>query len=48
VRLHGKALIVLAEHDLPEPEIDHSVAASLAAQTETIMPGHAPKPELEH
>ena len=39
---------MLAEHDLPEPEVDHSVAASLAAQTDTIMPGHAPKSELEH
>ena len=27
----AKALIVLSEHDLPEPEVDHSVAASLAA-----------------
>ncbi|MGH7292133.1 MAG: glycogen debranching enzyme, partial [Myxococcota bacterium] len=48
VRLHAKALMVLCEHGIPEPEIDHSVAASLAALTDTAMPGHSPKAELEH
>lgn len=48
VRLEAKALVVLSEHGLPEPEVDHSVAASLAALTETTMPGHSPKSELDH
>ena len=48
VRLPAKSLIVLSEHGLPEPAIDHSVAASLAALTDSTMPGHSPKSELEH
>ena len=43
-------LIVLREHHMPEPEIDHSVAASLTAQIAITatddLPGQAPKPEL--
>ncbi len=42
--------MVLREHHLPEPEVDHSVAASLTAQIQTNrhrrLPGQAPKPEL--
>ena len=30
IPLQPKALIVLREHDLPDPEVDHSVAASLS------------------
>jgi glycogen operon protein len=45
-----KSLMVLCEHDLPEPEVDHSVAASLTANAVTTspddLPGKAPKPEL--
>jgi glycogen operon protein len=48
--LEGKSLVVLCEHALPEPEIDHSVAASLTFQAGTIspddVPAPAPKPEL--
>ncbi|MFJ6651343.1 glycogen debranching protein GlgX [Microbacterium sp. NPDC091313] len=48
--LEGKSLMVLCEHDLPEPEIDHSVAASLTFQAATAspddVPAPAPKPEL--
>ncbi|MDQ1082861.1 MULTISPECIES: glycogen debranching protein GlgX [Microbacterium] len=48
--LEPKSLIVLREHHLPEPEVDHSVAASLTAQIQVIggddLPGQAPKPEL--
>jgi glycogen operon protein len=40
--------MVLSEHSVVEPDIDHSVAASLAALTDTTMPGHSPKAELEH
>ncbi|HKP07567.1 MAG TPA: glycogen debranching protein GlgX [Microbacterium sp.] len=47
----GRSLMVLREHDLPEPEIDHSVAASLAV-TSVVgadeVPGAAPRPELTH
>ncbi|MGA7148719.1 MAG: glycogen debranching protein GlgX [Microbacterium sp.] len=49
VRLQGRSLIVLREHEAPEPEIDHSVAASLvanAAASSDEVPGAAPKPEL--
>ncbi|MCX6503085.1 MAG: glycogen debranching protein GlgX [Microbacterium sp.] len=45
-----KSLMVLCEHTAPEPEVDHSVAASLAqAMTGTIdeIPGAAPKPEVQ-
>jgi len=48
VRLPAKSLIVLSEHGLPEPAIDHSVAASLAALTDSTVPGRSPKSELEH
>ncbi|MCM3613214.1 glycogen debranching protein GlgX [Microbacterium enclense] len=48
--LEPKSLIVLREHHLPEPEVDHSVSASLTAQIQVIgaddLPGQAPKPEL--
>lgn len=48
--LEGKSLVVLCEHDLPEPEVDHSVAASLTAQVAASsaedMPAHAPRPEV--
>ncbi|WP_242864326.1 glycogen debranching protein GlgX [Microbacterium testaceum] len=48
--IEPKSLIVLREHHLPEPEIDHSVAASLTAQIQVVgpddLPGQAPKPEL--
>lgn len=50
LQLEPKSLIVLREHHLPEPEVDHSVAASLTAQIQVIgtddLPGQAPKPEL--
>lgn len=45
----AKSVMVLCEHDEPEAEVDHSVAASLAqALTGTIdeVPGAAPKSEL--
>ncbi|MFG6402157.1 MULTISPECIES: glycogen debranching protein GlgX [unclassified Microbacterium] len=47
----AKSLMVLCEYDVPEPDIDHSVAASLTAQIGIItapddLPGKAPKPEL--
>jgi len=48
--IEPKSLIVLREHHLPEPEVDHSVAASLTAQIQVVgtddLPGQAPKPEL--
>ena len=47
----ARSLMVLREHELPEPEVDHSVAASLAAAT-PIGPDEvraaAPRPELRH
>jgi isoamylase len=49
VRLQGRSLIVLREHEVPEPEIDHSVAASLVANAAAAvdeLPAAAPKPEL--
>lgn len=50
LKLEPKSLIVLREHHLPEPEIDHTVAASLTAQIAITatddLPGQAPKPEL--
>ncbi|WP_341999018.1 glycogen debranching protein GlgX [Microbacterium sp. LWH7-1.2] len=45
----GRSLMVLREHELPEPEIDHSVAASLAVTSVAgidEVPGAAPRPEL--
>ncbi|QEW01375.1 glycogen debranching protein GlgX [Microbacterium caowuchunii] len=50
VVLAPKSMMVLAEHHLPDPEVDHSVAASLAQNLPSSlddMPGAAPKPELE-
>ncbi|MBM3715122.1 MAG: glycogen debranching protein GlgX [Actinobacteria bacterium] len=48
--LEPKSLIVLREHHVPEPEVDHSVAASLTAQVLAVgaddLPAQAPKPEL--
>ena len=49
VTIQEKSLMVLCQHDTPEPEVDHSVAASLTAQappTTDDMPGKTPKPEL--
>ena len=47
VQVHGKSLAVLREHSGPEPEVDHSVAASLAVSTGTIdeIPAAAPRGE---
>jgi isoamylase len=45
----GRSLMVLREHEEPEPEIDHSVAASLAVTSVAgpdEVPGAAPRPEL--
>ena len=49
VRLAAKSLLVLTEHSTPEPEVDHSVAASIAAHTAAIdvIPGAAPTSELQ-
>ncbi|MET0673541.1 MAG: glycogen debranching protein GlgX [Microbacterium pygmaeum] len=50
ITLEAKSLMVLCEHDLPEPEVDHSVSASLTSQANPLhpddLPGKAPKPEL--
>ncbi|MFD4957310.1 glycogen debranching protein GlgX [Microbacterium sp. NPDC058389] len=46
VRLAAKSLIVLSEHPRVELEVDHSVAASLAALAGAAMPAHAPRAEL--
>ncbi len=50
IAVEPKSLLVLVEHEEVEPDVDHSVAASLAALTMPIdiMPGHAPQPELPH
>lgn len=50
VPLAGKSLIVLRDHEEAEPEVDHSVAASLAARTSPIdtIPSPAPQSELPH
>ena len=45
----GRSLMVLREHAAAEPEIDHSVAASLAVTSVAgpdEVPGAAPRPEL--
>ena len=45
----ARALMLLREHELPEREIDHSVAASLAVTSvpgADEVPGAAPRPEL--
>jgi isoamylase len=46
--LQASSMLVLGEHVADEPEVDHSVAASLAALTTPIdlVPGQAPKTEL--
>lgn len=47
----ARSLMVLREHELPEPAVDHSVAASLAAATPVgpdEVPGAAPRAELPH
>jgi glycogen operon protein len=48
VRLQPRSLAVLREHEEPEEEVDHSVAASLAASTTDPTSGAAPNAELEH
>ena len=47
VQLAEKSLLVLCEHQAPGPEVDHSVAASLAAMTEAIDIIPAPAPTAE-
>ncbi len=45
----GRSLMVLREHEEAEPEVDHSVAASLAVTSVAgpdEVPGAAPRPEL--
>ena len=46
VVLQAKSLMLLREHDVPEPEIDHSVAASLVALADAEGPVHSPRAEL--
>lgn len=48
IRLQAKSLAVLRDYEEPEPEVDHSVAASLAARTGPVdtLPAPAPKSEL--
>jgi len=50
VPLAAKSLMVLRDHEQVEPDIDHSVAASLAALTTPIdtIPSRAPQSELPH
>ncbi len=49
VALQARSLAVLREHEEPEDEVDHSVAASLAASTASEpVTGAAPHPELGH
>jgi len=47
IALPAKSLVVLRDYEEPEPEVDHSVAASLAARTGPIdtVPSPAPKSE---
>lgn len=47
--VHGRSLMVLREHQMEEPEVDHSVAASLAVTGVAgpdEVPGAAPRAEL--
>ncbi|WP_374974552.1 glycogen debranching protein GlgX [Microbacterium trichothecenolyticum] len=44
--LAAKSLVVLSEHPRVEREVDHSVAASLAAVAAAATPAHAPRAEL--
>jgi len=50
IALEAKSLIVLGEHELPQTEVDHSVASSLTAPGVPThpdnLPAPAPKPEL--
>ena len=50
ITLEAKSLIVLGEHEMPQAEVDHSVASSLTAQVIPThpdnLPAPAPKPEL--
>ncbi len=50
ISVAAKSLVVLAEHDEPESDGDHSVAASLTSQASPThpddLPSKAPKPEL--
>ncbi len=47
IRLPAKSLAVLRDYEEPEPDVDHSVAASLAARTGPVdtLPAPAPKSE---
>ncbi|MFB8148188.1 glycogen debranching protein GlgX [Microbacterium sp. NPDC056003] len=47
--VHGRSLMVLREHEVPEPAIGHTVAASLAVTSVAgpdEVPGAAPRAEL--
>ncbi|MBW9092899.1 glycogen debranching protein GlgX [Microbacterium jejuense] len=46
VRLAAKSLLVLSEHPRVEREVDHSVAASLAALAGAPAPAHAPRGQV--
>jgi isoamylase len=50
IALEAKSLMVLGEHELPQTEVDHSVATSLTALVIPThpdnLPAQAPKPEL--
>ncbi|MDF2917864.1 MAG: glycogen debranching enzyme GlgX, partial [Microbacterium sp.] len=48
LQVRAKSLVVLGEYTEPEPETDHSVAASLAGYTTPIdiVPAEAPTPEV--
>ena len=50
LELPAKSLMVLRDHEDDEPDLDHSVAASLAARTGVIdtIPASAPQAELPH
>jgi len=48
VRLAATSLLVLSEHPRVEREVDHSVAASLAALAGAEAPAHAPRAELRN
>lgn len=47
LNVRAKSLVVLGEYVAPEPEVDHSVAASLAAYTTPIDTVPAPAPTIE-
>ena len=50
VDVPARSLMVLCQHEPDVPEVDHSVAASLAALTTPIdiVPAPAPQAELPH